>query len=519
MQGKKRFRPRLFSNFRLDEFVPDNNFYKILKKELDLNFIYKSTKSVYSHTGRPGLDPVVFFKMLLAGYLENCPTDRGLERLFQMRMDLRYFIDHDIDEPIPDHSTICKTRKRIPQEIFSEVFEHILSLCVKHGMVDGTTQSIDSAYIDANASLDNMEKINLIDRDPDEFLKEVFDQDLPEEYTIKDKIDRVKKIQKDLLVHKRYRKRKYNEQQQSAKKNKGRVLSNATHVSKSDPDARIAVKPGKPRMFCYTSTMSVDTQENVITSIAAEHASNRDSKLLMRNVHRTDAILEANNLTMCEVLADTAFSSGENYEMLENMGITAFIPAHGTYVSHRKDFRYDGRRDAFICQNGQALKTTYSKAAEGRKVVVYRSKKKICDQCVFRKECVSRNGIKEIQSTPFKREYERMIKRLKTKKGKQKYNLRMHTVEPVFGSLQQYYGLRRIYTRGKESAFKGMLMSASAFNLKKWLKNVIQDASNFSLWNFSDLSESVKCIVSQNLNLCNFNRMSYYGGCQQVRCV
>ena len=152
MQGKKKYRPKLFQNFRLDEFVPDTNFYKILKVNLDLDFIYESTKSVYSHTGRPGLDPVIFFKMILAGYLENCPTDRGLERLFQMRLDLRYFIDHDIDEAIPDHSTLCKTRKRIPQYIFSEVFEHILSLCVRQGMVDGSTQSIDSAYIDASGS-------------------------------------------------------------------------------------------------------------------------------------------------------------------------------------------------------------------------------------------------------------------------------------------------------------------------------------------------------------------------------
>lgn len=519
MQGKKNFKPRLFANFRLDEFVPDNNFYKILKSELDLDFIYKSTKSVYSHTGRPGLDPVVFFKMILAGYLENCPTDRGLERLFQMRMDLRYFIDHDIDESIPDHSTICKTRKRIPQEIFSEVFQHILSLCVQQGMVDGTTQSIDSAYIDANASLDNMDKINLEDRNPDEYLKEVFDQDLPAEYSVKDKIDRVKKIQKDLLVHKRYRKRRYEEQQGSGRKNKGRVLSNATHVSKSDPDARIAVKPGKPRMLCYTSTMSVDTQENVITNIAAEHASNRDSKLLMRNVHRTDAILEANGLTMCEVLADTAFSSGENYEMLEDMGITAFIPAHGTYVTHRGDLKYDGRRDAFICPNGQALKQTYSKAGEGRKVVVYRSKKKICDQCPLRKDCVSRKGIKEIQSTPYKREYERMIKRLKTKKGKQTYHLRMQSVEPVFGSLQQYYGLRRIYTRGKNSAFKVMLMSASAFNLKKWIKKLGQNRAISNLNQICDRIDSEKAHLFRNYKFLNLSCVSYIFGCQSVKWV
>jgi len=43
MQGRKKFTPKMFVNFRLDEAVPDDNFYKILKKHLDLNFIYKET--------------------------------------------------------------------------------------------------------------------------------------------------------------------------------------------------------------------------------------------------------------------------------------------------------------------------------------------------------------------------------------------------------------------------------------------------------------------------------------------
>ena len=83
--GLQKFTPKLFVNFRIDQAVPENNFYKILKRNLDLNFIYKETESVYSHTGRPGLDPVVFFKMLLVGYLENVCTDRALERLFKLR--------------------------------------------------------------------------------------------------------------------------------------------------------------------------------------------------------------------------------------------------------------------------------------------------------------------------------------------------------------------------------------------------------------------------------------------------
>ena len=48
--------------------------------------------------------------------------------------------------------------------------------------------------------------------------------------------------------------------------------------------------------------------------------------------------------------------------------------------------------------------------------------------------------------------------------------LRQSTVEPVFGSLTQYYGLRKIGVLGKAGAHKVMLMAAIAFNLKKYLK-------------------------------------------------
>lgn len=478
MQGKKKFTPKLFVNFRLDEHVPDDNFYKILKKHLDLKFVYRATESVYSHTGRPGIDPVVFFKILLVGYLENICSDRKLEREFQNRFDLRYFIDHDLDDPVPDHSTICKTRQRIPREVFDDVFDHILKLCVDAGLVGGENQSIDSAYINANASLDRMTEIKLIDRDHDEYLREVFDQDLPDKFTVEDKVARVNKLQNDLIKHAEGRRKKFDRIYGVKQKAKRRTLSNATHQSKTDRDARIAKKSGKPRMLCYTSTMSTDTQENVITNISAEYASKKDSQLLIRNTRKTLSRLEDTGLEVRRILADAGFSSGENYAMLEGMGLEAYIPLHGTYESHREGFKYDGRRNAFICKNGQIIKPAYTKSAAGKGTVVYRSKKKQCDECPFRIGCVNKKGIKEITSTPYKREYERMIKRLKTKKGKESYKLRMHTVEPVFGSLQQYYGLRRMNVRGKNSACKVMLMAAAAFNIKKWVKKMLQDGGN-----------------------------------------
>lgn len=521
MQGKKNFTPKLFVNFRLPDHIPDDNFYKVLKDKLDLQFVYKSTELVYGKTGRPSLDPVVFFKMLLVGYLENVCSDRALERLFQLRLDLLYFIDHDLTDSVPDHSTICKARKRIPKEVLDEVFNHILKLCVEAGLVGGKVQSIDSAYINANASLDRMAEIKLVDRDPRDYLEEVLGQDLPDDMSVEDQIARVTKAQKDLMVHANHRKKKYREQDRNVKKqkNKRRIFSSATHMSTTDPDARVAKKNGKPRMLCYTSTMSVDAMENVITHISAEHSSNKDSQLLIKNTKATQSRLKECEIEIETILADTGFSSGENYAILEEMNLDAYIPPHGTYETHRGDFKYDGRRNAFICPQGQILKPKQTKFSHGRKQLAYVSSKKICDHCPMRTECVDRRGVKQITSTMYKRQYERMIKRLKSKRGQLFYSLRMHTVEPVFGSLQQYYGLRWMNVRGRNSANKVMLMAAAAFNLKKWFKKGLKERQMALNWTILIAVTTLNLVRDYFSNFHSTCSLSFHSECQGIRWV
>ncbi|MGB5362725.1 MAG: IS1182 family transposase [Aureibaculum sp.] len=478
MQGKKKYEPKLFVNFYLPDVVPIDNFYRILKSKLDLSFVYDMTKSVYSHTGKPSIDPVVFFKMLLVGYLENCCSDRALERLFQLRLDLLLFIDHDITDRVPDHSTICKTRKRIPSEVFNAVFNHILGLCVQSGLVSGEIQSIDSAYINANASLDRMVEVKMIDRSPDEYLDEIKAQDEPTEEEKELAKKRLKKSQKTLEDFTEMRRRKYSEQDGGNKKNRRRFLSNATHLSNTDPDARIAKKSGKPRMLCYSSMMSVDSQAHVITHIAAEHSSKKDSRYLLDTVDTICSRLELLGMGVKKVLADTGFSSGENYYVLKEWGIDAYIPLHGGYKPKRESFTYDKRWDRYKCQNGAYLNYKRTSNTGGYEKKHYDSSRKDCNTCPYRDGCVNSHGIKRIAHTLYKEEYDEMAKKLKSKKGKELYQQRMHTVEPVFGTLQQYYGLRWINTRGKECANKLMLMAASALNLRKWLKNEVEKTKN-----------------------------------------
>jgi transposase len=78
MQGRKHFTPQLFYQLSLDMLVPEDNYYRKLLTELDLHFIYKSTQKYYGKEGQESIDPVVFFKILLVGYLNNINSDRQL---------------------------------------------------------------------------------------------------------------------------------------------------------------------------------------------------------------------------------------------------------------------------------------------------------------------------------------------------------------------------------------------------------------------------------------------------------
>ncbi|MES1219874.1 MAG: transposase [Bacteroidota bacterium] len=110
MQGKKQYEEKLFTHFQLSDRVPPDNFYRRLKETLNFQWLYKATEKYYGIEGQPSIDPVVFFKLMLVGYLENLGSDRRIINNVRMRMDMLFFIGYAIDEPLPWHSTLSRTR-------------------------------------------------------------------------------------------------------------------------------------------------------------------------------------------------------------------------------------------------------------------------------------------------------------------------------------------------------------------------------------------------------------------------
>jgi len=473
MQGKKQYSEKLFTSFQLSDRVPADNFYRRLKDSLDLDFLREETKSCYGTEGNPSIDPVVFFKLILMGYLENLNSDRKIISHASMRLDILYYIGYDIDEQLPWHSTLSRTRSLYGEEVFRKLFKVVLSLCVKKGMVGGKRQAIDSAFIKANASLDSVAEKEVI-ADADDFLTELEDND-------ERKVTAAKKAEVD--YHHSWKQKTYAGQHRRKDKAgeldefgnviRQRFLSNHTHYSATDPDARISVKPGKPRQFNYTAQTSVDTQSHVITNIMADFSDRKDSTSLPEVIKQTRENLEENGLRIQEALADAAYSSGKALKSLKENNITGYIPNFGLYKPEREGFVHNKELDQYECQRGNKATLPFKgirKRREGNERV-YRSSERVCSNCPLRESCCGpKSRFKKITDSVDKPLYDEMHERLKTVNGQRLKVQRSSTVEPVLGTLINFTGMRRIWTRGIRNANKFVLGAAIAYNIKKWLK-------------------------------------------------
>src|SRR5580704_12681234 len=103
--------------------------------------------------GRPSIVPGVYFRMLLVGYFEEIDSQRGIAWRCADSLSLRAFLGIPLDEGTPDHSTLTNTRKRLPAEVFEEVFQFVLGIAEAKQLIAGKTVGVDSTTLEANAAM------------------------------------------------------------------------------------------------------------------------------------------------------------------------------------------------------------------------------------------------------------------------------------------------------------------------------------------------------------------------------
>ena len=166
----------------LEQLVPQDHILRKIDKYIDFSFIKDLTYDLYCHTnGRPGVYPVVLFKMLFIGYLFGIRSERQLVKDIEVNLAYRWFLGYSITEKIPDASTISKNRTRkfkgnnIPQKIF----DNIVKQAIDKGFVGGKILYSDSTHIKANANKRKFEKVE-VEITPKEYLEQL-DKDVNED--------------------------------------------------------------------------------------------------------------------------------------------------------------------------------------------------------------------------------------------------------------------------------------------------------------------------------------------------
>jgi transposase len=157
MMGTKErnFQP-LPEDISLKELVPEDDFYRTLQQKLDLSFVRELVENFYAASGRPSVDPEVFFRLQLVMFYERIRSERELMRIVSDRLSVRWYIGYDLHEPLPHHSSFTRIRDRFGLSVFREFFERIVQLCVEAGLVWGEELYFDATKVDANASLDSI---------------------------------------------------------------------------------------------------------------------------------------------------------------------------------------------------------------------------------------------------------------------------------------------------------------------------------------------------------------------------
>src|SRR2546426_2077625 len=106
-----------------------------------------------SGVGRPGIDPVVYLKMIMVGFFEDLPSERAIAARCADSMSIRAFLNYSLEEKTPDHSSFTVIRQRLGLEIYQQIFTLSLQALREHGLLRGKNLGIDSSVIEANASL------------------------------------------------------------------------------------------------------------------------------------------------------------------------------------------------------------------------------------------------------------------------------------------------------------------------------------------------------------------------------
>src|ERR1700691_944075 len=145
----------LFYEFSLERHVPTDHLLRSIDRFVELGELRRELAAFYSTMGRPSIDPELMIRMLIVGYCFGIRSERRLCEEVHLNLAYRWFCRLGLEGDVPDHSTFSKNRhgRFRESDLFRQLFEEVVRLCLQAGLVGGEGFAIDASVIEADASL------------------------------------------------------------------------------------------------------------------------------------------------------------------------------------------------------------------------------------------------------------------------------------------------------------------------------------------------------------------------------
>lgn len=434
-QEEKRKQIQIIS---IEDLVPENHILRAIDRAIDFNFIYDEVAPLYSsETGRPSVDPVVLFKIILIQYTFGIRSMRQTIKEIEVNNAYRWFLGFSFTDKIPHFSTFGKNyvRRFANSSIFEKIFEHILQEAVKCKFVDASAVFIDATHIKASAN--KKKAVNeLVKVEAKHYHNELMAE-----------------IEKDRENHgKKPLKDKEDDDYKNIKK------------STTDPECGLFHKGEHKIEFAYTAHTVCD-KHNFVLNVAISPGNVHDS-IMFDGLYKK-VIEKFPEIEM--VAVDNGYKTPWIMKQIfdsERLPATPYKrPMTKKGFFKKYEYIYDEYYNCVICPENQILKYSTTNREGYRE---FKSNKNICKNCPQRNKCTeSRDCVKVVTMHVWENYIERAEDIRHSPKGKEIYALRSQTIERVFADAKEKHFMRYTTYRGVAKLKMQTLLTFACMNLKK----------------------------------------------------
>jgi transposase len=424
---KERNQLELFITGSLRQLIADDHVLVRVDRVLDLSWLCGEVADCYCcDDGRPGIDPEVAVRLMLAGLLTGIVHDRKLMREAHVNIAIRWFAGYALHEKLPDHSSLTRIRQRWGEERFRKIFKRTVEACLKAKIATAEVVHIDASLIRANVSWDS-----LVERHVGDVLSE-----------------------------------NESEEEMEVKK-KGRQSGKYKKVCTTDPDATMATNARNRRLEpTYKQHTAVDDKVGVILDVAVTTGQTNEGEMIDPQV---DEIEATTGVDIKTVTADAGYAYAKVYGALERRLIDALIPTKAEPIRSPvplRRFRYDAKNDIVKCPRGKILRAG-NPVAHGR---FFYARKRDCHRCSLASICLSKG--RTSKGIVISHDYPALLRARRRRERWSKEDHRLYQrhrwrSEGFHGEAKSWHGLARAVRRGLANMKIQAYLTAAAINLKR----------------------------------------------------